>query len=161
MPLSAQSDHETRLDEDDHHSIKLWLRLLTCSNMIEYKLRTALREEFDTTLPRFDFMAQLEREPDGITMGVLSKRMMVSGGNISGIASQLVREGLVDRSSLPEDRRTFIVKLTPKGLKTFYNMAQRHEQWVTGMLGNLDQLDVDQLMASLGRVKRLVGDAEI
>ena len=50
----AGSDHETRLVEDDHHSIKLWLRLLTCTSLIEGDLRTSLREEFNTTLPRFD-----------------------------------------------------------------------------------------------------------
>ena len=161
MSASAQSDRETRLHEDDHHSIKLWLRLLTCSNLIEYTLRTALREEFDTTLPRFDFMAQLEREPKGITMGELSKRMMVSGGNISGIATQLVNEGLVDRSSLPEDRRTFIVKLTAKGLRVFFDMAERHEEWVISMLGQLPVRDVDQLMELLGEVKQLAGAAEI
>lgn len=89
----AAIDHETRLIEADHHSIKLWLRLLTCSSLIEGRLRNALREEFDTTLPRFDFLAQLERSPSGLTMGELSRRMMVSGGNISCIATQLVEEG--------------------------------------------------------------------
>lgn len=161
MRITAESDHETRLVEDDHHSVKLWLRLLTCSNLIENNLRRSLREDFDTTLPRFDFMAQLEREPDGITMGNLSKRMMVSGGNISGIASQLVSEGLVDRLSLPEDRRTFKVKLTPKGLETFYQMAAKHEEWVINMLGNLPQRDVDRLMQLLGKVKLLVNSAKL
>ena len=156
-----ESDHETRLAEDDHHSIKLWLRLLTCTNLIESKLRTALREEFDTTLPRFDFMAQLEREPDGIIMGELSKRMMVSGGNVSGIASQLVNEGLIKRSSLPEDRRTYNVKLTPKGLRHFYAMAERHEEWVISMLGNLPQEDVDHAMRLLGTVKQMAGAAKL
>ena len=161
MPVSDRSDRETRLQEDDHHSIKLWLRLLTCSSLIENKLRTALREEFDTTLPRFDFMAQLEREPEGISMGELSNRMMVSGGNISGIATQLVNEGLIDRSSLPKDRRTSIVKLTAKGLRVFYEMAERHEEWVIGILGNLPQRDVDRLMKLLGDVKRVAGATKL
>ncbi len=147
-------NHETRLHEDDHHSIKLWLRLLTCSSLIESRLRGALREEFDTTLPRFDFLAQLERVPEGLTMGELSRRLMVSGGNVSGIAAQLVGEGLVDRSPLPENRRTFMVKLTPKGRKAFSRMAQRHEQWVIGLLGLLEPGEVDQLMGLLDRVKQ-------
>lgn len=146
-------DQETRLHEDDHHSIKLWLRLLTCSSLIESRLRTSLRETFDTTLPRFDFMAQLERAPDGLTMGELSKRMMVSGGNISGIATQLVNEGLVERSPLPDNRRTVLVKLTPKGARAFAQMAEEHEHWVIGMLGHLEVGEVDQLMGLLSRVK--------
>tara|TARA_R110002110_G_scaffold157570_1_gene354522 strand:+ start:73399 stop:73896 length:498 start_codon:yes stop_codon:yes gene_type:complete len=159
-PVASESstaehlDHETRLHEDDHHSIKLWLRLLTCSSLIESRLRGALREEFDTTLPRFDFLAQLQRVPEGLTMGELSRRLMVSGGNVSGIAAQLVSEGLVDRSPLPDNRRTFMVKLTPKGRKAFNRMAQRHEQWVIGLLGHLESKEVEQLMVLLDRVKQ-------
>ena len=148
------SDSETRLHEDDHHSIKLWLRLLTCTNLIETRIRTALREEFDTTLPRFDFMSQLERHHDGLTMGELSRRMMVSGGNVSGIATQLVKEGLVDRSPMPENRRTFIVKLTAKGRLAFAAMAAQHEEWIISMLGHLDEKDVQQLMQLLTGIKR-------
>ena len=153
---SLALDHETRLQEDDHHSVKLWLRLLTCSSMIETSLRTALRESFDTTLPRFDLLAQLERVPDGLTMGQLSQRMMVSGGNVSGIASQLVKEGLIDRNPVPDNRRTFIVKLTPKGRRSFRKMAEQHEQWVISMLGHLKSDEVDQLMDLLQRVKQAI-----
>jgi DNA-binding MarR family transcriptional regulator len=147
-------DHETRLHEDDHHSIKLWLRLLTCSSLIESRLRTELRERFDTTLPRFDFLAQLERAPEGLTMGELSRRMMVSGGNVSGIATQLVNEGLVARNPLPDNRRTVLVKLTPRGMRVFSRMAEEHEQWVIGMLGHLKPAEVEQLMHLLSRVKQ-------
>ena len=149
MPL----DQESRLQEDDHHSIKLWLRLFTCSSMIERRLRNALREKFDTTLPRSDFMAQLQRAPEGISMGELSQRMMVSGGNVSGLATQLVAEGLIERNAVPGNRRTFLVKLTPKGERLFAEMAGEHEQWVIGMLGDLSREDVDELMRLLGRVK--------
>jgi DNA-binding MarR family transcriptional regulator len=149
----ASSDLETRLIEQDHHSIKLWLRLLTCSSLIERKLRTALREEFNTTLPRFDFLAQLDRVPEGLSMGELSNRMMVSGGNVSGIAGQLVKEGLISRRAVPENRRTFIVKLSPKGRRFFQKMAVRHEQWVISLLGELSMKDVNQIMGLLGEVK--------
>ncbi len=147
-------DQETRLHESDHHSIKLWLRLLTCSSLIESQLRTELRENFDTTLPRFDFMAQLQRSPDGLTMGQLSQRMMVSGGNVSGIASQLVKEGMIDRSAVPDNRRTYIVKLTAAGRKAFASMAEQHEQWVIQLLGHLGPDEVNQLMALLNRIKQ-------
>lgn len=146
-------DQESRLQEDDHHSIKLWLRLLTCSSLIERSLRNALRERFDTTLPRFDLLAQLQRVPAGLSMGELSQRMMVSGGNVSGLAAQLVAEGLIERNPAPGNRRTFIVKLTPKGARLFARMAQEHERWVISMLGHLSSGEVDDLMRLLGRVK--------
>ena len=154
--MSSVTDHETRLVESDHHSLKLWLRLLTCSSLIEKKLRDELRLSFDMTLPRFDFLAQLERAPDGLTMGELSKRMMVSGGNISGIAAQLVDEGLIDRCQVPNNRRTFIVTLTQKGRDEFETIAKAHERWVIEMLGQLDQDDVSQLMNLLLKVKNTV-----
>ena len=154
--MSSVTDHETRLVESDHHSLKLWLRLLTCSSLIEKKLRDELRLSFDMTLPRFDFLSQLERAPDGLTMGELSKRMMVSGGNISGIAAQLVDEGLIDRCQVPNNRRTFIVTLTQKGRNEFETIAKAHERWVIEMLGQLDQDDVNQLMNLLLKVKNTV-----
>ena len=154
--MSSVTDHETRLVESDHHSLKLWLRLLTCSSLIEKKVRDELRLSFDMTLPRFDFLSQLERAPDGLTMGELSKRMMVSGGNISGIAAQLVDEGLIDRCQVPNNRRTFIVTLTQKGRNEFETIAKAHERWVIEMLGQLDQDDVKQLMNLLLKVKNTV-----
>lgn len=154
-------DHESRLLEEDHHSIRLWLRLLTCSNLIEAKLRSRLREEFDITLPRFDFLAQLERAQDGLTMGELSKRMMVSGGNISGIAAQLEREGLIDRSPVVGNRRMFCVQLTKAGRTQFQRMAARHEQWVVDMLGELSLSDVENLMLGLKKIKQRLATAEV
>lgn len=154
--MNSVTDHETRLVESDHHSLKLWLRLLTCSSLIEKRLRDELRLSFDMTLPRFDFLSQLERAPDGLTMGELSKRMMVSGGNISGIAAQLVDEGLIDRCQVPNNRRTFIVTLTQKGRNEFETIAKAHERWVIEMLGQLDQDDVKQLMSLLLKVKNTV-----
>ena len=155
-PTIGQSDHETRLIEEDHHSIKLWLRLLTCSNLIEGQLRTAMREECNTTLPRFDFLAQLERSPNGLTMSELSKRTMVSGGNVSGIARQLERDGLISRVSLLTDRRSFVVNLTALGRTEFTAMAASHEQWIIAMFSQLEAREVAELKRLLGKVKSTV-----
>ncbi|MFT4652115.1 MAG: DNA-binding MarR family transcriptional regulator [Porticoccaceae bacterium] len=150
---SVDLDHETRLVEDDHHSIRLWLRLLTCTNLIEGQLRTSLREEFNTTLPRFDFLAQLERNPDGLTMSELSRRTMVSGGNVSGIARQLEQDGMISRVSVPTDKRSFIVSLTADGRREFVTMAARHEEWIIGMFQQLDASEVEELNRLLGKLK--------
>ena len=150
---ATELNHESRLQSEDHQSIRLWLRLLTCTNMIEQRLRARLREEFATTLPRFDFMAKLERAPDGLTMGELSQRMMVSGGNVSGIANQLEGEGLIDRSPVPDNRRTLCVKLTDKGRRRFVDMALAHEGWVVEMLGDLSQTEHQQIMQHLAQLK--------
>ena len=148
-----ETDHETRISEDDHLSLRLWLRLLTCSSLVESKLRGMLREEFQTTLPRFDFLAQLERTPEGLTMGELSKRMMVSCGNVSGIANQLEQESLISRTAVPDNRRTFIVKLTPRGRRYFKKLARKHEEWVIQLMGHMNQKEMNALMELLIKLK--------
>ena len=156
----SRLDHESRIEQDDHNAIRLWLRLLTCTNLIEKYLRNRLRREFDTTLPRFDLMAQLAREPEGLTMGDLSQRMMVSGGNVSGIATQLESEGLISREPVPGNRRAFCVTLTASGKKRFSEMAIAHEAWIVECLGALSGAEHDRMMTMLKQVKVSVGDIE-
>jgi hypothetical protein len=98
-------DQEFRLNVEDHFAIKIWLRMLTCANLIEADIRSGLRTEFDSTLPRFDLLAQLERTPDGLLMNELSKRLMVTSGNITALADQLESEGFIERIAVPNDRR--------------------------------------------------------
>jgi DNA-binding MarR family transcriptional regulator len=153
---SIPSDHETRLTKADHQSLRLWLRLLTCSSLIEGLIRSRLRTSFDTTLPRFDLMAQLERHPEGLKMGELSRRMMVTGGNVTGITDQLVDEGLVVREDNPRDRRAYIVKLTDKGREVFGGMAREHENWIMQFFDGLEEQDRHQLHGLLGVLKQHV-----
>src|SRR6201999_3933379 len=146
-------DLETRATKEDHQALRLWLRLLSCTVRIEGHVRSGLRQEFSTTLPRFDLMAQLERYPEGLRMNDLSKRLMVSGGNVQGITDQLEREGLVGRLFDPGDRRAITVKLTPPVLKRFRKMAASHERWVVELLGGLSQEDKHAMLATLGKLK--------
>lgn len=146
-------DLETRLTKDHHLSLKLWLRMLSTTVMIENEIRNRLRAEFDITLPRFDLMAQLERHPDGLRMGELSKRMMVTGGNITGITDQLEQEGLVMRVTDKQDRRAYSVKLTPAGRKAFKTMASVHEAWVAELFSGVDAEQKTQMIGLLSSVK--------
>jgi DNA-binding MarR family transcriptional regulator len=155
LPASAH-DPETRLSEAHHESLRLWLRLLTCTLLIERRVRSRLRDRFDISLPRFDLMAQLERNPQGLKMGELSKRLMVTGGNVTGITDQLVAEKLVERRPIPGDRRALAVRLTPKGKRAFDAMALAHERWVIEMLGGMPRADRVRLYALLGTLKTTV-----
>ena len=146
-------DLETRAAPDDHHALRLWLRMLTCCNLIESEIRSRLRTEFDTTLPRFDLMAQLQRAPKGMKMGELSRHMMVTNGNITGITDQLEKEGLVVRTKVESDRRSSLLKLTPQGRKAFAKMARAHESWVMGMFGDLPEASRNALFKALGELK--------
>ena len=146
-------DLETRAQKGDHQALRLWLRLLSCSVRIENKIRLRLRRDFNTTLPRFDLMAQLERSAGGLRMSELSKRLMVSGGNVTGITDQLEHEGLVARTPCPGDRRAFTVKLTEIGVKRFREMAARHELWIIELLGGLTRDEKETMITELGKVK--------
>ena len=146
-------DHESRLHEGDHEALRLWLRLLTCTNLIEAEIRADLRGDFNCTLPRFDLMAQLYRHPGGLKMGELSRRLMVTGGNVTGIADQLVKEGLVLRETHADDRRAFLLKLTATGRKSFARMAARHEEWVGSLFNGLTETERQTLYQLLGDLK--------
>ncbi len=154
--MSVQLDSESRVKDDDHVALKLWLRLLTCTNLVESQLRGQLRESFDSTLPRFDLLAQLDRHPEKLTMGELSSLMMVSGGNVTGLVRQLEKEGLVSRTPAKTDRRTFLVGLTRKGKKYFDRMAESHENWVIELFAGLDHDAQEALMNALSRLKSSV-----
>lgn len=147
------ADYETRASDDHHQALRLWLRFLTCANLLGNHLRTRLRTEFNTTLPRFDLMAQIERAPAGMKMGELSKRLMVTGGNITGITDQLVKEGLVIRETAPNDRRAYSVRLTPAGRQAFAEMAKAHEDWIINLLSGLTQKEKSQLYELLETLK--------
>ena len=147
-------DREFIARRDDHSALRIWLRLLTCTQIIERRVRSGLREEFATTLPRFDLMAQLERHREGLKMNELSRLLMVTGGNITAIVDQLEKEGQVERLDDSADRRAFRIRLTRSGEKSFLEMARAHEQWVVELLGGLSRKEHDELLKLLAKLKQ-------
>ncbi len=137
-------------------ALRLWLRLLTCANRIEGEVRARFRKQFATTLPRFDLLATLDRAPEGLTMGELSRRLLVSGGNVTMVADRLVAEGLITRAPSPTDRRAQIVSLTDAGRKSFASLAKHHEQWICQMLSGLGDTDTRMLTELLGNARQSV-----
>lgn len=144
---------EARAQVDDHLDIKMWLRLLACSTQIEQQVRQRLRARFGSSLPRFDYLAQLDRHPDGLRMNVLSRYLMVTGGNVTGLTDQLVGEGLVERLADPEDRRSWRVALTTKGRREFATMAAEHERWLAEMFTGVPASTKEALYEHLGRLR--------
>jgi DNA-binding MarR family transcriptional regulator len=153
-------DAETRAVRDDHGAIRLWLRLIATERLVETRTRRLLLERFGTTLPRFDLMAQLERFPRGLRMNELSRRMMVTGGNVTGITDLLEREGLVERVADPDDRRAWLVRLTRAGRRAFAAMAAEHECWIVEAFAPLSARDMATMAALLARLKTHVRSLE-
>ena len=153
-------DTETRAVSDDHGAIRLWLRMLATNRLVETRTRRLLQDRYATTLPRFDLMAQLERAPKGLKMGELGKRMMVTGGNITGITDLLEKEGLVERVADPNDRRAWLVRLTAAGRRAFSAMAEEHEGWIVEAFRELTGREMATMAALLARLKTHVRSLE-
>lgn len=153
---SVPLDAETKVSErpaDHEAELRLWLRLLTCTTLIEGEVRSRLRDSFDVTLPRFDLMAQLDKAQNGMTLGELSQRMMVSNGNVTGLVDRLVEQKMIERRPSPTDRRSMLVNLTPEGRKTFRTMARTHEDWIAEIFEGLTRNEMDSLMQLLAKTK--------
>jgi DNA-binding MarR family transcriptional regulator len=156
MKNAAAIDAETKVADapaDHKDELRLWLRLLATTTLIETEVRRRLREQFEVTLPRFDLLAQLDRKPSGMTLGELSRRMMVTNGNVTGLVERLVAEGLISRSEDARDRRSRRVRLTEAGARQFRRMARAHEDWIADLFGGLKRGEVAPLMDLLAKVK--------
>ena len=155
-PTSDEQEARGHAGHDHDHereALRLWLRLLSCTMQIENEISARLRREFATTLPRFDLMAQLARFPAGLTMSDLSQRLMVTGGNVTGVTDTLERQGFVERITQPSDRRSRVVRLTPNGQAVFARMAAVHADWVEELLGGLAEPERQELYRLLGQLK--------
>jgi DNA-binding MarR family transcriptional regulator len=133
--------------------LRLWLRMLSITKVISQEIRRRLRTEFNATLPQFDLLAQLYREPDGLRLGELSRRTMVTNGNITGLAGRLEADGLIRREALDGDRRVTVAKLTPRGREIFGEMARAHEGWLRELMAEVDEDTLAKALSQMAAVK--------
>jgi DNA-binding MarR family transcriptional regulator len=150
---SARRHHQV-IEEPEHDSLRVWLRLFTCSTMIAQHIGSALKREFGSSLPRFDLLSQLDRAPGGLRMGELSERTLTTGGNITWLVRALEAEGLVNRKVVDSDRRAAVVRLTPAGRRHFAAMARAHERWISTLFSALSPAERKELHTLLGTVKQ-------
>lgn len=159
-PIAEERPSRTDPGRGDQASLRTWLRLLACTNLVEREVRGRLRDRFDTTLPRFDVLAQLDavsRESNSpLTMGELSRRLMVSNGNLTALVERLVQEGAVNRDTSPDDRRTQIVSLTAAGKRSLDMMTPEHQQWIAALFSGLSPADRKTLFELLGKLRSSV-----
>lgn len=151
--VPAPRDRESSLTKDDRLDLRVWFRLLTCATLIARSVRQGLREEFGITLPKFDLLSQLDRAAEGLTMGELSRRLMVTNGNVTGLIDRLVTEGLVARQPSPRDRRAQLVRLTPAGKQAFDAMIPKHQDFIAERFDGLSRAELADLHRLLGKLK--------
>jgi DNA-binding MarR family transcriptional regulator len=149
-PISAAAAPKTHGPSIERKArLRLWIRLLRASRFIEGVTRERFKVQFNMTLPRFDVMAALYRQPEGMLMSEIARFLIVSNGNVTGIVDRLVAEGLVARSQRNGDRRTSFITLTRRGRSAFAAMASAHEHWIDELLGGVSARDAEQLSAKL------------
>lgn len=154
--MAAELEKEAHGSADGKQELRVWLRMLATTKLVSQEIRRRLRAEFGATLPQFDLLAQLAREPDGLRLGEISKRTMVTNGNITGLVERLEADGLVSRETPGDDRRVTVARLTDAGRRAFAEMAAVHENWLREMMADVDQgtfslltLSIDQLQKSV------------
>lgn len=156
MTAAPWIDAETKLEDapaDHKDELRLWLRLLTCSTLIETEIRRRLAERHNFSLPRFDLLAQLDRAPEGLVLGEVSRRLMVSAGNVTSLVDGLVESGHITRAPSQNDKRVQIIRLTERGERDFRQMAADHETWIAGLLADLDAREIRRLLTGLSALK--------
>ncbi|MEX2453240.1 MAG: MarR family transcriptional regulator [Rhodospirillaceae bacterium] len=158
--MAERADFETGVGSSDRMEVRVWLRLLTCTNLLGAEVRQRLKQTADTTLPRFDILAQLERAGGPMSMGDLSRHLMVSNGNVTGLVDRLAREGLVERTASPSDRRVQMVSLTESGSAFFAQIADEHRRWIGEMMSGLSPDEMNTLYDLLARLKVSIRAAE-
>ena len=158
MRAAIREKHDGALD--DRSSIRLWLRLLSCTMVMEKRVKRRLADRFGATLPRFDVLAALDRHPEGMTMGALSRSLLVSNGNVTALVQTLAKDGHVELSPSPADRRASIARLTASGRTHFAALAEAHHDWIDRMMAGLDRSEREALYNLLGALKASIAQAE-
>jgi len=157
QPASIDAETKVAQDPEDHKAeLRLWLRLLTCTRLIENEVRRKLRRDFDFTLSRFDLLAQLDKASDGMVLGEVSKRLMVSPGNVTSLVERLIESSHISRIPSELDGRMQIIRLTDKGRSEFRRMARVHGDWIGEMFRDLSPSEIDELMQALAALKQSV-----
>ncbi len=159
ISLREKHDGEPGGDAGPHGAVRLWLRLLSCTMVVEKRIKRGLADQFQTTLPRFDILAALDRSDNGLSMGALGRALLVSNGNITGLVQTLVRDGDVELAAAPGDRRTAIVTLTDAGRNRFHAMAATHHRWIEAMFAGLSPKEKAELLSLLGNLKTSIAAA--
>lgn len=156
---------EDHFESNDHakQSLRVWLRLVSCSRIIESRIRRNFEVHFNTTLPRFDVLAALDHAKSitdkGLTMGELSKRLLVSNGNVTGIVERLSTDKYIRKTKQKSDGRSHVVELTSKGKEYFATLASAHESWIDEMLSELSEQDMDNVLPTLSKLKSTLSDS--
>jgi MarR family 2-MHQ and catechol resistance regulon transcriptional repressor len=87
-----------------------------------------------------------------LTLGEISRKQLVSGGNITCVIDNLEKEGLVERQHSLKDRRTIVARLTSKGKKMFDDIFTQHARRIAEIAAVLNESEQQQLSILLKKL---------
>lgn len=137
---------------DGQLALSVWVRLLKAHGLLLRELRRRVPQQL--TLPQFDVLAQLHRRPEGMTPGELTRELLVTAGNVTGIVARLEAIGLVARHPVPHDRRAVRLRLTARGRRLMLRAIPRHRREVSALLGRVEAPRLESLRDLLGELGR-------
>jgi DNA-binding MarR family transcriptional regulator len=123
--------------------------------IVRHEVMTSLRESgFHDVLPAHLGVFQ-HPGPDGQRPGVLAQRTQASKQAMNHLLHQLEAGGYIIREAHPDDRRTRVVRLTPRGWEAAdlidRTMARLEKAW-WGALGDHTYAGLAQALEQLSRV---------
>jgi DNA-binding MarR family transcriptional regulator len=133
--------------------LQVHLRLARCRNLMMREMRRSV-ERWNLTLPQFDVLAELARAPEqGFTFVELSRLLLVTSGNLTGIIDRLEEDGLVKREPERTDRRVTRMRLTPLGKRRMDDILPLHASDVAQMLSVIPRERLALLNDLLGELR--------
>jgi DNA-binding MarR family transcriptional regulator len=108
----------------------------------------------DLTIADFDVLSSLRRagEPYELMPSAVARQVMLSPAGMTGRLDRLEAAGLVERRMDPDDRRSFLVRLSPEGLARIDRAVADHVATEAALLGGLTNAQVATLDDLLRRL---------
>lgn len=148
-------------DTQVSHSSRVWFRMIRLHQALYNEIAGRLRV-IGLSVPQFDVLSTLT-ERAGMSQRELAERLYVTKGNVSGLIDRLVEAGLVERHSIPEDRRSHALHLTAEGKRLAALGMTAQVRFIDETLGTLPQGEIetlDRILVAWRDVARTVADKQ-
>jgi len=129
----------------------LWVRLAVTFNLLYQEIKKDLANE-DLTFAQLDILVCLNRSK-GLPLTEVADRLLVTGGNVTGIVDRMEKAGLVTRQRDKKDRRIFWARLTEKGYEVYRQLMPRYigtMRKVNSYLMPAERKELTRLLKKLG-----------
>lgn len=148
--------------EIDDLANRLFFRLYQSANLM-HKSGTRALESTGTTTQQWAVIGALARQgcEAGISVGDLTRFLLVSRQNLNGVLSRMEREGLIERTVSPHDSRSRLIRLSAEGRHLWRGeMSRLIAQYYQAALEGFSTTDkihtihyLDKLLTNMKRIE--------